>query len=83
MPLTKQELVERCDKLVKENELLDSIELIDLPVGTYILLSKIFGDITEEESKELMTIYFTRIKELKIQREKIRREERRQTLKPI
>jgi hypothetical protein len=60
MPLTKQELIERCDKLIEMTPV-DSLSIMSLNIIVYISTSAIFGDIPKEESLELVKIYLNKI----------------------
>ena len=65
MPLTKQELMDRCQKLVDVCESSNGFDIMNLGIMSYLSTSAIFGDITREEALELTNIYLTKIKELK------------------
>lgn len=62
MPLTKDEIVERCDQLYEKGLKTDSVSAIELPLIVYISTSAIFGDITRDESFELINVYLNKTK---------------------
>lgn len=62
MPLTKQELIERCDKLYEAGLQSNSISVMKLGLMIYISTSAFFKEITDDESFELITIYLNKIK---------------------
>lgn len=64
MPLTKQELIERCDKLYEMGLQSNSLNLMMLEITTYILTAAIFKDITDDESFELKMIYLNKINDI-------------------
>jgi len=64
MPLTKQEIIERCDKLIKMTPI-DSLDTMSLGIMVYISTSAIFEDISKEESHLLIKKYLTEIENAK------------------
>ena len=64
MSLTKQELIERCDKLIKMTPI-DSLDTMSLGIMVYISTSAIFGDVSKEESHLLIKKYLTEIEDAK------------------
>jgi hypothetical protein len=65
MPLTKQELVERCDKLYEAGIQANSPGAMGLALITYISTSAFFKEITNEESHELIITYLNKNKDFK------------------
>jgi hypothetical protein len=63
MPLTKQELIERCDKLYEESIKIDGINVMELGLLVYITTAAFFEEITKEESSELVNIYLNKIRD--------------------
>ena len=63
MPLTKEEIVERCDHLIERyKDLPTPSDITVVSLVAYISLSSAFKDITSEEAIDLIQIYLEKLK---------------------
>ena len=78
MPLTKQELIERCDSFIERYKNEENMkDVVTITVTMYISLASVFEDVSVEESIELMQSYLGKLKDISDKFENVKDEEKR------